>query len=385
MLNEVPMNEPEIEFEHDPATDSAPRPAEQRLAEVIGTIPAKRLTLVSAGRSQAARTILETRPACKVTCWYLDNYQAALAKEELVDTTANIVCCPDWPGSNGPTIADSCLAEGGSETQADLAAIASSARGESELTRDIIQTAFANLKIGGCLAVSTDNAKDKWLHKQISKYSKSVKTRVFPDAVVYYIIKHQPLKKIRDFSCTLAFRDHEHLIQLYTRPGVFSHRQLDNGARQVLDTVEIEQDSRIIDIGCGSGPMSLALAKLQPTAHVLAIDSNARAIHCVSRGAALNQIENIVAQVNHDGTIEQPGTYDLAVANPPYYANFRIAQHFIETAVAALRPGGRLMLVSKHPKWYQENITRWLEECEVFPCRRYHLATGLKASSATNS
>ena len=168
------------------------------------------------------------------------------------------------------------------------------------------------------------------------------------------------------------------MIQLYTRPGVFSHRQLDNGARQILDTVEVQAGDRVIDIGCGSGPMSLALAKLQPQAQILAIDSSARAIDCVNRGIALNELENVVAAVNHDGKIDEPGTYDLAVANPPYYANFRIAEHFIETAVGALRPGGRLMLVSKHPKWYQENITRWLEECEVFPSRRYSMATGIK-------
>jgi len=374
------MNESEVEVEQDPATDSAPRPAEQRLAEIVATIPGKRMTLVSTGRSQAAKTILDARPKCEVTCWYLDSFQAALAREELATTSAQVICTADWPGTEGPTVVDACTNDKPNQTQCDLAAIVSSSRGESELTRDIIQTAFANLKIGGCLAVSTDNAKDKWLYKQISQYSKSVKTRSFSDAVVYYVIKQQPLKKIRDFGCNLAFRDQDHLIQLYTRPGVFSHRQLDNGARQVLDTVEIEASSRVIDIGCGSGPMSLALAKLQPTAHVLAIDSNARAIDCVKRGAALNEIGNVDTQVNHDGQIEEPGTYDLAVANPPYYANFRIAQHFIETAVGALRPGGRLMLVSKHPKWYQENITRWLEECEVFPSRRYHLATGVKAS-----
>lgn len=358
------------------------RPAEKRLAEVVLGIPAKKIVLVSTGRSQAAEVILDARPKSSVVCWYTDSYQASLAQEYLSDTAADVVCTADWPGNDGPLKNDLCETDPeGSQTQqslCDLAAIVNSSRGESELTRDIMQAAYANLKLGGCLAVSTDNSKDKWLLNQIRGFNKSVKIRSFPEATVYYIIKQKPLKKIRDFGFELAFRDQGNLIQLYTRPGVFSHRQLDNGARQVLDTVEVEPGDRVIDIGCGSGPMSLALATLQPTAHILAIDSSARAIDCVNRGIELNGLTNVVAAVNHDGKIDDPGTYDLAVANPPYYANFRIAQHFIETAVGALRPGGRLMLVSKHPKWYQENITRWLEECEVFTSRRYAMATGIK-------
>jgi len=373
------MNEPPIQ---DPSTVLVTQPAEQRLLEVILTIPANRVTLVSTGRSTSAKALLDARPKTEVCCWYLDSFQAALASEELKNTKAKIICAPNWPGNESAVPTDACSAGPNQpdQPQCDIAAIVCSSRGESELTRDIMQSAYANLPIGGCLAVSTDNSKDKWLLKQIREYSKSVKTRNFDDAVVYYVIKQQPLKKIRDFSHTLAFRDQGNLIQLHTRPGVFAHRQFDNGARQILDTIEIESNSRVIDIGCGSGPICLALAKLQPTAHVLAIDSSTRAIACVQHSAQLNEIVNIVAQVNHDGQIDQPGTYDIAVGNPPYYANFRIAQHFIETAIRALRPGGRLMLVSKHPKWYAENITRWLEECEVFQSRNYHLATGVKPS-----
>lgn len=379
--------DPNTDFENDfvsehQSTEIPPRPAEKRLTEVILTIPAKRITLVSTGRSQAAKAIVDARANCEVTSWYIDNYQASLAQSDLGDTPESdrvqIVCSADWPANKGPIQSDVCNPDATEKANCDLAAIVCSSKGESELTRDMMQTAFANLPIGGCLAVSTDNTKDKWLNNQIREYAKSVKTRVFSDAIVYYIIKQKPLKKIREFGFQLAFRDQGNLIQLYTRPGVFAHRQFDNGARQILDTIEIEANSRIIDIGCGSGPMALALAKIQPGAQVLGIDSNARAIDCVKRGALLNEIENIVTEVNHDGSIKEPGTYDLAIANPPYYANFRIAEHFFQTAIRALRPGGRLMLVSKHPKWYQENITRWLEDCEVFPSRRYHLATGLK-------
>ncbi len=42
-----------------------------------------------------------------------------------------------------------------------------------------------------------------------------------------------------------------------TRPGVFSHRELDNGARQLLDSVDVFPSADILDIGCGSGAVAM--------------------------------------------------------------------------------------------------------------------------------
>ena len=159
---------------------------------------------------------------------------------------------------------------------------------------------------------------------------------------------------------------------------MFAHRRLDNGARQILDLVEVFPECSVIDIGCGSGPITLALAKRDPSVNLLAIDSYSRAIDCVRRGAELNGLTNVTAELNHDGNLgKRKGQFDMAVANPPYYAEFRIAQHFIETAVRALRVGGRLVLVTQMPKWYRENLGTWLDEVEVFESRRYHIATGI--------
>ena len=45
----------------------------------------------------------------------------------------------------------------------------------------------------------------------------------------------------------------------------------------------------------------------------------------------------------------QEGTFDVALANPPYYAQLSIAQLFIERASVLLRPGGRFYLVTRQP------------------------------------
>ena len=196
--------------------------------------------------------------------------------------------------------------------------------------------------------------------------------------MVYLVEKTKPLKKLKDFSCSLAYRDCDELIQLITRPGVFSHRQLDNGARQLLDAVDVYPQSRLIDIGCGSGSVALGLAIRDPSAMVHAVDSNARAIWCVEQGKRLNKLSNITTELNATGMYDGPGSFDMALANPPYFGDFQIAEKFIEAAHRSLRPGGRLVLVTKQPAWYEENLVRWFHDTEVFPSRRYHIASGVK-------
>ncbi len=114
--------------------------------------------------------------------------------------------------------------------------------------------------------------------------------------------------------------------------------------------------------------------------HASRIDSSARAIDCVNRGIRLNGLTNITAVLNHDGEELDADAFDMALANPPYYADMRIADHFIGIAQRVLRPGGRLVLVTKQPNWYRENLPNYLDEVEVFESRRYWIASGVKAA-----
>ncbi len=114
----------------------------------------------------------------------------------------------------------------------------------------------------------------------------------------------------------------------------------------MLDAVDVFPQARLIDIGCGSGSVALGVAIREPSAEVFAIDSNARAIDCVQRGIKLNGIENLQVQLNHDGALGKEDSFDMALANPPYFADFRIAEQFLKTALSVLRTGGRLVLVT---------------------------------------
>jgi len=54
--------------------------------------------------------------------------------------------------------------------------------------------------------------------------------------------------------------------------------------------------------------------------------------------------------VSHDLQAVREGSFDLALANPPYYSDHRITEHFARAALRLLAPGGELCLVTKAPE-----------------------------------
>jgi len=385
-LDDIESNEPQSIPAVRKLERLAPRCEEQRLWEIVSNLdltpffsllakPSDPLQVacISTGRAQSAEWFARAHANAQVTVWYLDQFPALRALEhtalgehadappDAVPSNLNITCVADLP-----------------ELDYQLAFLPLILSGEVELARDYLQQMYHRLAVGGRLVVSVDNPQDKWVQEQLKQLEKSVKVRKFDDAVVYMIDKTIPLKKVKDFSCELAFRDCEELIRFITRPGVFSHRQLDNGARQLLDAVDVYPQAKLLEIGCGSGSVTLGLAKRDPSAHVHAVDSNARSLDCVARGIALNGLTNVTLELNSTGIYGEPSQYDMVLANPPYFGDFRIAEKFLAAAHRSLRPGGRLVLVSKQPRWYQENLERWFIDCEVFPSRRYHIASGVK-------
>jgi 16S rRNA (guanine1207-N2)-methyltransferase len=206
----------------------------------------------------------------------------------------------------------------------------------------------------------------------------AVTRRVAERGVVYLARKSEALKKVRNFACEFAFRDQGRLIRVYSRPGVFSHRRIDAGARQVLNAMEVREGDKVLDVGCGSGVLGLAAALRAPGVEVLAVDSNARAVECTGIGARANGLANLRTELNASGDYPGPGTFQLALANPPYYAAFQIARHFLQSAAAALAPGGRIVVVAKFPEWYEEHAPEWFEQVEIEPSKEYWIIRGVK-------
>ena len=243
-----------------------------------------------------------------------------------------------------------------------------------------------NLAIGGRLVTAIDNPRDTWLHGQLAETGETVRVRPVeqvkggpkPATVAYGVEKTREPAKIRDFSCEVVFRDRERLLTAVTRPGVFAHRRIDPGARHLLNAVDVASDTSVLDIGCGSGCVALGIAARDPSLRVHALDSAARAVECTRRGAELNGLANLTVALEARGRVRDPGSWDLALANPPYYSDFRLAELFVESARLALAPGGTLLVVTKQPTWYVENLPRMWTNVAREEVKGYHLVEAVR-------
>jgi len=347
----------------EPQTTLPPYPQEALLVDALAEVAGERLLCTSPGLAQFAAAAAGALPKAVVTCTYLDQYRANLTAEHWREGPANlrIDCAADLP-----------------DEIADIVALPFSAGGEGELTRDILQTGHQRLRVGGKMFASTDKPDDIWLGEQLRKLFPKFERRVFPTGVLYIAKKDAPLKKVRNFSCEFAFRDRGRLIRVLSRPGVFSHRRIDSGARQLIDEMEIEAGMRVLDIGCGAGVVALAAACRAEGVAVHAVDSNARAVECTQRGADMNGLANVSSELNANGNYTGAGQYDLALANPPYYAGFRIARHFLTAGREALRPGGKLLLVTKRPEWYEQNMPELYDDIAVSERKGYFVFHGIR-------
>ncbi len=343
------------------------RPQEQLLIDALdadhaahGARPS-RMLCTSQGVAQLAAAAARRFPSAAVYCHYLDLYQAEKARQQAGNDLANLTlgCSSDFPPQS-----------------VDLAALPLSAQGDAELTRELLQEAHQRLKAGGVLMASTDNPHDRWLHEEMRTLFATVTRRESSQGTFYLARRDRPLKRVRNFRCEFVFRDRDRLIHAVSRPGVFSHREVDPGARQLMAAMEIVAGDRVLDIGCGSGTVSLAAAFRAEGVAVVAVDSHARAVECTALGASRNGLGNITVQHAAGGPQCDPGSVDVALANPPYYADFRIARFFLEAGCAALRPGGRIFVVTKRPEWYAEHMPQWFEDVAVEPSKDYWIARG---------
>lgn len=351
------------------ARREAPAPSlDQILVDVASEFVGPQILCTSMAGGQLGGEVASKHPSAHVYCHFLDVFHAQRATQRFADTCPNlqVTCEADLP-----------------EATFDTVAFPNQSGGEAELTREFMQSGHRMLRPGGRMFVCTNNLKDVWLHEQMRKIFAKVTRRTHELGTLYIASKSEPIKKYRDFACEFAFRDRGRLIYVESRPGVFSHRRLDGGARALMNTMEVRPRARVLEIGCGAGAVTFAAACRAEGVSVLAIDSNPRALQCTLRGAERNELDNITVKLDARGECDQPGTYDLALGNPPYFSNFRIAEIFVRAAQRALKPGGEVHLVTQHIDWYLDRLPKSFDDVQLRESGKYAVIVGTQRAAVT--
>ena len=140
----------------------------------------------------------------------------------------------------------------------------------------------------------------------------------------------------------------------------------------------VNPGDKVLDIGCGSGAVSLAAVHRAAGVSAVGVDSNARAVQCLLEGAALNGTTSVTGLIDASSKIPEPGTFDLAVGNPPYYSHYKIAEIFMQSAKKALKPGGRVLFVTKKSDWFVARMGQLFKDIKVQGVRTYKVVSAVQ-------
>ena len=142
---------------------------------------------------------------------------------------------------------------------------------------------------------------------------------------------------------------------LYTDNGVFSKDNLDYGTKHLLESICLNGNETILDVGCGYGPIGIYLAKAYPNTKIVMTDVLSRAIELTKDNLALNNITN--ASVFLSYLYEKiDDRFDIIISNPPIRAGKVVLNELFVKAIEHLSEQGVLYLVIRKDQGADSHI-----------------------------
>lgn len=169
----------------------------------------------------------------------------------------------------------------------------------------------------------------------------------------------------------LAFRTH---------PALFSPRYIDPGTLAMLSCVELGADEKVLDLGCGYGIVGILIAKLIGPDKVTMADLDPLAVEYARINAKLNNVESVrIIQSDGYDSIDDSG-FTAILVNPPYHTDFSVPKRLIEKGFNRLAMGGRMTLVVKRRKWYENKLRAVLGGVRIQEVDGYYVMTSERRS-----
>lgn len=164
-------------------------------------------------------------------------------------------------------------------------------------------------------------------------------------------------------------------FQMHTDRGVFSRGHLDVGTSLLLRAAPPPTTTGdLLDLGCGAGPIALAMALRAPGATVWAIDVNDRALRLTAANARATGLTNVRTARPDDVPAEV--RFGTIWSNPPIRIGKPALRALLLQWLVRLTPeGSSVMVVQKHLG--ADSLQRWLGE-EGFPTERLASKSGFR-------
>ena len=162
--------------------------------------------------------------------------------------------------------------------------------------------------------------------------------------------------KPKSISVTLAGRE----VSVLTAGSMFSPDHVDTGTKVLLENLELApDDGNILDIGCGWGPIALALAIARPEATVWAIDVNERALELTRQNAERLGLTNIKTSL--PDAVPADISFNGIWSNPPIRVGKEVLHEIMQTWLPRMVIGGDAYLVVQK-NLGSDSLLKWLQD-----------------------
>lgn len=159
-------------------------------------------------------------------------------------------------------------------------------------------------------------------------------------------------------------------FRFYTSPGVFSKNNVDFGTVQLINSILKDmpgEEKRVLDIGCGYGPIGIVISAFFPLLNMDMTDINERAVELSKKNAEFNKIKNTTIFLSDEfGNIEEK--YDVIITNPPIRAGKKTIYSIFKGAHGHLLKNGRFYCVIQKKQGaesVQKKLIELFGNCEI--------------------
>lgn len=161
-------------------------------------------------------------------------------------------------------------------------------------------------------------------------------------------------------------RRHEFTARIWEREltfvsasGVFSRDGLDKATAVLLrESRPPHGGGLVLDLGCGWGPIAVAVAAADPAARVVAVDVNERALTLTRENAERNDV-TVETYLPHQ--VPEDLRFDAIWSNPPIRIGKAALHDLLSTWLPRLTPDGAARLVVGK-NLGADSLQRWLTE-----------------------